>query len=128
MHRSALLEYVDLGETFHMSIYYLLAKVGFDTAETSLVKFARSPCTDRPGGSEFCGKLRPRQHDLHHRVPVCDRHLRHELLSPREGVPPSARDPVRRRQREEGEGQRGDHAPGSRAADELKQPASHRAF
>ena len=30
--------YVDLGESFHMSIYYLLAKFGFDTAENEPCK------------------------------------------------------------------------------------------
>ena len=30
--------YVDLGESFHTSIYYLLAKIGFDTAENEPAK------------------------------------------------------------------------------------------
>ena len=39
---------------------YLLAKFGFDTAapRTSLVEFARSPCTDRPGRKARAEELR----------------------------------------------------------------------
>ena len=33
--------YVDLGESFHMSIYYVLAKFGFDTAENGPSKVWR---------------------------------------------------------------------------------------
>ena len=54
--------YVDLGESFRISSYYLLATVGFDTAENELCKVCplsayRSVVriiiiiiTDRPGG------------------------------------------------------------------------------
>ena len=40
-----------------LSNEYLLAKIGLDTAEKSLVKFARSPCTETQSGSlllAFC--------------------------------------------------------------------------
>ena len=38
---------VDLGESFHMSIY--LQNLTSIQPRTSLLKFARSPCTDPPG-------------------------------------------------------------------------------
>ena len=45
---------VDLGESFHMSIY--LQNLASIQSRTSPVKFARSPCTDPPG-SRY-GKIR----------------------------------------------------------------------
>ena len=55
LERCKVVHCVDLGESFHMSIY--LQNVASISPRTNLVKFARSPCTDPSGIGNFGGDV-----------------------------------------------------------------------